>query len=103
MSGARRPGVGCGVAVVRDGRILLILRKRAPEAGCWALPGGKVDFLEPVETTIRRETQEEVGIALTGTLELLGVVDLIEPEAHWVSPIYLATEFVGEPRLMEPD
>ena len=27
----------------RDGRILLVKRVRPPEAGCWSLPGGKVD------------------------------------------------------------
>jgi hypothetical protein len=31
------------------------------------------------------------------------VVDLIEDEAHWVSPIYLTRRFEGEPRLCEPE
>lgn len=64
MQHTEQPRVGCGAAIVRDGRILLIKRKRAPEAGCWGLPGGKVDWLEPVERAVCREIEEELGIAL---------------------------------------
>lgn len=96
------PRVGCGVAILRDGRLLLMRRGREPEAGCWSLPGGKVDPGEPTETTARREIMEELGLAL-GPLELLCVVDLILPDQHWVSPTYLARSFDGEPTLLEPE
>lgn len=98
------PRVGCGVAVVRDDRLLLIRRARPPEADCWSLPGGKVDLWERTEDAARREVAEELGIAL-GVIELLCVVDLITPDerAHWVSPVFLATEFEGEPSLLEPE
>ena len=61
---ARVPGVGCGAAIVRDGRLLLVKRKRPPEAGCWNLPGGKVDFGERVEDAIVREIAEETGLKI---------------------------------------
>ena len=48
------PRVGCGAAIVRDGRILLFKRLRPPEAGRWSLPGGKVDFLESIEDAVAR-------------------------------------------------
>lgn len=98
------PRVGCGVAVVRDGHLLLIRRTRPPEAGFWSLPGGKVDLWERIEATARREIAEEVGIQL-GKLELLCVVDQLTPgeNAHWVSPTFLAEEFEGEAVLLEPE
>ncbi|MFN3583261.1 NUDIX domain-containing protein [Phenylobacterium sp.] len=98
------PRVGCGVAVLRDGELLLIRRARAPEAGCWSLPGGKVELWEGTEGAARREIAEELGIKL-GALELLCVVDLFvrEERAHWVSPAFLATAFEGEPALLEPE
>ena len=98
------PRVGCGIAVLREGRLLLVRRRRAPEAGAWSFPGGKVDPFEPVEAAARRETLEELGIAI-GALRLLCVVDLIDRPAgtHWVSPVYLAGEVSGEPRLLEPE
>ncbi len=99
-----QPRVGCGAAIVRDGEILLIQRKRAPEAGAWGLPGGKIDWLEAIEDAVRRETLEELGIAL-GELQLLCVMDYLDPTTpdHWVAPVYLVTDFDGEPRLVEPD
>ena len=99
---ARVPGVGCGAAIVRDGRILLVKRLRPPEAGCWSLPGGKVDFLERVADAIVREIQEEIGVAVA--LECpLGVVEMVGlDDQHWVSPIYLARLVAGEPRVCEP-
>lgn len=30
--------------------------------GFWALPGGRVEFMEPANETIKREIQEELGI-----------------------------------------
>ena len=98
------PRVGCGVAIVRDRKLLLIRRARPPEAGCWSLPGGKVELWERTEAAARREIAEELGLKL-GALELLCVVDFVAPEAreHWVSPAFLVTEFEGEPALLEPE
>ena len=100
MSG--RPRARCGAAIVRDGRILLVRRLRPPEAGCWSLPGGKIDPGEAHEAAIRREVAEELGIRLAET-RLLCVVDLMADGQHWVSPVRLATSFEGEPRNVEPE
>jgi ADP-ribose pyrophosphatase YjhB (NUDIX family) len=95
------PGVGCGAAILRDGRLLLVKRRRAPEAGCWNLPGGKVDFGERVEDAVRREVFEELGVAIALTRPL-GLVEMIGDGQHWLSPIY-AAEAQGEPVNAEPD
>ncbi|MDE3174883.1 MAG: NUDIX domain-containing protein [Pseudomonadota bacterium] len=97
------PGVGCGAAILRDGRLLLVKRRKAPEAGCWNLPGGKVDFGEAAADATRREIAEELGveIALTGSL---GFVEMIGLDGqHWVSPIYQARISAGEPVNVEPE
>ena len=97
------PGVGCGAAIVKDGRLLLVKRLRAPEAGYWSLPGGKVDFGERVEDAVRREILEEVGLEISLTRPL-GIVEMIGLDAqHWVSPIYLAEIVGGEARNNEPE
>lgn len=98
------PRVGCGVAIVRDRMLLLIRRARPPEAGCWSLPGGKIDLWERTEEAARREIAEEIGVEL-GALRLLCIVDYVAPEEdqHWVSPAFLATDFKGEPALLEPE
>jgi 8-oxo-dGTP diphosphatase len=98
------PRSGCGVAIVRDGRILLLERLREPEAGAWGIPGGKVDWMEGLEDAVRREALEETGVLL-GPIELLCVVDHFEPalQQHWISPVYLAEQSDGEPELREPE
>jgi 8-oxo-dGTP diphosphatase len=98
------PRVGCGVAILRDRKLLLIRRARPPEAGCWSLPGGKVELWERTEEAARREIAEELGIKL-GALNLLCVVDYLAPDEreHWVSPAFQANEFEGEPALLEPE
>ncbi|WP_234789994.1 GNAT family N-acetyltransferase [Mycolicibacterium fortuitum] len=101
---AQEPRLGCGAAIMRDGALLLVRRRCDPEAGHWGLPGGKVDWLEPVQAAVVREIREELGIELE-SVQLLCVVDQIDPvkPEHWVAPVYLARQFSGEPRIVEPD
>lgn len=97
------PRLGVGACIVRGGRLLLLRRLRDPEAGCWSLPGGKIDFLERAEDALRREVAEETGLAL-GALQLLCITDQIHRETseHWVAPVYLAESFTGEAANLEP-
>ncbi|MFT8710731.1 NUDIX domain-containing protein [Komagataeibacter rhaeticus] len=105
MTDMTGPRVGCGAAIIdREGRILLLRRLRAPEAGCWGLPGGKV---EPYETTVHateREIQEELGITIQAH-DLLCLVEQMDAIGghHWIAPVYLVTSWQGEPTLMEPE
>lgn len=98
------PRLGVGACIVRDGRLLLLRRLRHPEAGHWSIPGGKIDFLEPIEDALRREVAEETGLML-GKLRLLCVTDQINTDTpeHWVAPTYLAESFTGEPVNLEPE
>jgi len=98
------PRLGVG-AFIRDaaGRLLLVQRRREPEAGHWGLPGGKVDFGETVEAAVLRELEEELGVVLR--LDgLLCLVDQIDRAAgtHWVAPVYRAAIASGEPVNREP-
>ena len=99
------PRVGVGVLLVDDqDRVLLTLRNRPPEAGCWSIVGGKVDFLETLEQCAIRETREEVGLEVR-LVRLLCVTDHHLPKEgqHWVSPAYIAQILGGEVRNCEPD
>ena len=96
-------GIGCGAAILREGRLLLVKRRKAPEAGCWSLVGGKVDFLERAEEATRRETLEEIGVAID-LGPLLCLVQMIGIDGqHWVSPVYRASVSAGDPVNREPD
>jgi ADP-ribose pyrophosphatase YjhB (NUDIX family) len=92
-----RPIVGVGVVVWRGDRVLLIRRGKPPRAGQWSLPGGAQELGETVAETARREVLEETGLDLAA-LELLTVVDLIEPApgAAGVRFHYTLIDFVAE-------
>ena len=96
-------GVGVGAVILRDRKILLLLRNKAPEAGCWTIPGGKVEFGETVEEAIIREVQEEIGTEAR-IIAPLGVTNHIlkEEGVHFVSPRFLVS-IIGEPQNMEAE
>lgn len=98
------PGVGTGLVIIRDGKVLLYKRMKAPEAGYWNIVGGKVDHMEPAETAAKREAEEESGLAI-GKVDFLCLTEqIVEADRHhWVSLIYITRDFAGEPSLMEPD
>ena len=101
----QQPRVGAGVVLVDErGRVLLTLRKAAPEAGCWSILGGKVDFLETVKDCAIREAYEEAGVRIE-IERLLCITDHLLPaeNQHWVSPSYLARIVEGEAYNREPN
>jgi 8-oxo-dGTP diphosphatase len=99
------PRVGVGVLLVDElNRVLLTLRNRPPEAGCWSIVGGKLNFLETLEECAAREAREEVGVEVS-IQSLLCVTDHCLPQEnqHWVSPAYLAKVRSGTAVNCEPE
>lgn len=98
------PGLGTGLVILRDRKILLYRRLKAPEAGFWSIVGGKVDHMEPAAKAAIREAEEESGLSI-GRVDYLCTEEVIvaADHQHWISLIYVCRDFSGEPRLMEPD
>ncbi|MGP7998082.1 MAG: NUDIX hydrolase [Streptosporangiaceae bacterium] len=61
-AGERR--IPCVGAIIKDqaGRLLLIKRGHAPQAGRWSLPGGRVEPGETDQQAVVREIREETGL-----------------------------------------
>jgi len=106
----QRPNVGVGVALVKDGRILLGLRN--PDSskadselhgeGTWTALGGKLEFGESLLDCARREVAEECGMRLKGA-KTVSVSEEFSGDAHFITIGMLAEQFEGEPKVMEPD
>ena len=57
--------VAVGLLIAPDGRFLLTSRPVGKVyAGYWEFPGGKLEAGESVEQALRRELQEEIGVAI---------------------------------------
>ena len=96
--------VGVGAVVVQHTQVLLLLRKKPPEAGFWSLPGGRVEFMELVEDALIRELREELGIDVAIEALLCVTNHIVTAEnAHWVSPAYLVRVVSGVPKNLESD
>ncbi len=75
--------VAVGAIAVRDGEILLVRRGRAPGAGEWSVPGGRVCYGEELHEAVVREVAEETGLEVVvdrfaGWVERIGA----EPEPY---------------------
>lgn len=104
LPGVDFPGVGTGLAILRDGKLLLYRRTRPPEAGHWNIVGGKVDHMEHSAAACRREAKEETGLVI-GDVEFLTLSEQIfeADRHHWISVIYRTEDATGEARVTEPE
>lgn len=86
----RNPVPTVDVLVHHPGRGVVLVKRRNPPHG-WALPGGFVDYGEPVEAAAVREAREETGLAvqLTGVLGVYSAPDR-DPRQHTMSVVFTA-------------
>lgn len=62
--------VGATLLIVNQQDQLLMIKRT--DNGCWGVPGGAMEPGERLEDTVKRETQEEIGVEVE-EIELLGV------------------------------
>lgn len=105
-----KPGLGVGIMVLRENKILLGLRnpdkvKASSELqgqGTWTMPGGKVEFMEKLIDAAKRELEEETSLKAT-KLDFLCISDDMTDTAHYVTAGFIVREYTGEVKTMEPE
>ena len=101
---SKRPKVGVGVAVIKEGRVLLGKRKNTHGDGTWAFPGGHWEYQECWEDCAIRETLEETGLRIKNVRYGTVTNDIFQEEQkHYVTIVMLADYDFGDVNLMEPD
>lgn len=106
----KKVGAGVGILMLRGGKVLLGRRHGDPEKAdselhgekSWTMPGGKLEFGESFEDSIKREVLEETGIKLK-SFKVMCVNNDKNEEAHFVTVGFFSDDFEGEPQVMEPD
>ncbi|PZA06401.1 MULTISPECIES: NUDIX domain-containing protein [unclassified Meiothermus] len=63
-----------------SGRVLLV--RTTKWRGLWGIPGGKVEWGEPLEAALRREIREEVGLELQGVRLARVQEAILDPQFH---------------------
>ena len=101
-----RPILAVSAAIVRDGRVLIARRARAPANGIYTLPGGVVEVGETLREAVAREIMEETNlviepVALAGYRERVGHDASGKVEHHFVILPFAARLISGEPSLNE--
>jgi len=97
------PQLAVGAVIRRGTAVLLVQRASAPNAGQWAIPGGKVRPGETLQQAAEREVAEETGIIIRAGEPIFGF-DVIEREDngelryHYVIVDLLAEYISGEPQ-----
>ena len=64
----KRPHHQIGIGIIRNTNNQLLIAKRPEDAmlgGLWEFPGGKQKNGEPIEETVSRELQEELGVTVS--------------------------------------
>lgn len=101
-----RPYLAVSAAIIRDGRILIVRRGRAPALGVYTLPGGVVEAGETLIEAAAREVLEETGLVVAPHT-LLGHREVVRRDAagrverHFVILPFAARYLGGEPVLNE--
>lgn len=92
------PPQDVALAVLRRGDAVLLQRRdRAPFAGQWELPGGKVRPGEAPDIAAVREAAEELGVPVAAP-RLLAVREHRYPQGPWVRLHCFAVEAQGPVR-----
>lgn len=74
------PRLGAIAVVIRQSNVLLVQRRKAPDAGFWGFPGGHVEFGETALDAAVRELREETSVTAT-SIEYLTNVDVLRRSA----------------------
>jgi 8-oxo-dGTP diphosphatase len=99
----KKPRVGVGCIVQKEGMVLLGKRKGSHAEGYWGFPGGHLEFGETIEACAQRELLEETGLSPVSVRLGPWVENMMEDnQKHYITLFVFIDQFIGELTLLEP-
>jgi len=92
--------VGVIVLIEKDGKILLIKRKKTIGRGAWCLPGGKLEMNESLENCTKREVREETRLSVDN-LELISITNDVAYGLHYVTIAFKANKIESQVKITD--
>jgi 8-oxo-dGTP diphosphatase len=99
MSDARRPVTEVAAGILLDSQQHFLMGQRPvgkPYAGYWEFPGGKVEAGETLFQALQRELQEELGITIHDSVDLM-MIEHDYPHAYVRIHVSVIRDWTGEP------
>lgn len=82
------------VALVRDGKVLLIKRAYEPYQHLWTLPGGRIEPDETIAQCAIRELVEELGITARNLRPVM--LQALGRDEAFMLQIFVTSDFTGK-------
>lgn len=99
MTNDKRMEMGVKALILNNGKFL-VMHNNGVKEDLWELPGGRMEFGETAEETLKREIQEETGLGIK-PIKLLDTWNLVEENHQITGIIYLCKLEEGEVRLSD--
>ena len=99
MSDARRPVTEVAAGILLDSQQRFLMGQRPvgkPYVGYWEFPGGKVEAGETLFQALQRELQEELGITIHDSVDLM-MIEHDYPHAYVRIHVSMIRDWTGEP------
>ena len=99
MSDARRPVTEVAAGILLDSQQRFLMGQRPvgkPYAGYWEFPGGKVESGETLFQALQRELQEELGITIHDSVDLM-TIEHDYPHAYVRIHVSMIRDWTGDP------
>lgn len=99
MKNHKKIDVGIKALILNNGKFL-VMHNNGVKEDLWELPGGRMEFGETAEETLRREILEETGL-MVKPIKLLDTWNLIREDYQITGIIYLCELEEGKVRLSD--
>ncbi len=99
MADNKKIDIGVKALILNKGKFL-VMHNNGVKEDLWELPGGRMEFGETAEETLKREILEETGLAVK-PIKLIDTWNLVREDYQIAGIIYLCQLEAGEVRLSD--